>query len=427
MPFTVNMPKLSPTMEIGTIVKWHKKEGEWVESGELLLEISTDKATVEHLALDPGWLRKILLSEGQAAKINQPLALFSEQENEPLPEILRAVKEEASAEQPPVVKAQPTSLSPEPIFSMGEPAFIPEEPLLQYEFTLPTEELHGRLKVSPLAKKRAKEEGLDLTTVKGSGPGGRIVAADLERAQKKGVAVFGQREIPSFKPGSYEEESLPPIRKVVSQRLQEAKTFIPHFYVSQIIDAAPLHALREQLKEMGIAISYNDCVIRACALALKTHPEINSGFHSVHKTIVRFKTVDISVAVNTAEGLITPIIRHADYKNVGQISVEMRSLAKKAREGKLALEEFKGGSFTISNLGMYGITEFQAIINPPQAAILAVGGVEDVPVIKRGAVVPGKTMKLNLSSDHRVVDGVSAAEFMKTVQKYLENPGILLV
>ena len=263
--------------------------------------------------------------------------------------------------------------------------------------------------------------------MKGTGPGGRIVQEDLERAQPEGLVVFGFGKLPTIKPGSYEEEKLTPIRKVISKRLQEAKSFIPHFYVRQMVNAQPLVQIREQLRNMGLKVTINDCVVRACALALREHPNINSGFNSVNNTIIRFKTIDISIAVTLPEGLITPIVRHCDYKNLGEISVEIRNLAKRAKEGKLAMEEYKGGSFTVSNLGKFGVTDFQAIINPPQGAVLAISGINNVPVVKNGQIVPGKVMNINLSSDHRVIDGAQAAEFVKTVQKYLENPASLLI
>ena len=209
--------------------------------------------------------------------------------------------------------------------------------------------------------------------------------------------------------------------------MQESKSFIPHFYAQQTVNAEPLHLFRDQLRNLDLKLSFNDFVVKACALALRKHPVINSGFNSVNNTVVHFKTIDISVAVSVAAGLITPIIRHADYKNLGEISLEIRNLAKRAKEGKLEPQEYKGGSFTISNLGMYGTTNFQAIINPPQAAILAVGGILDIPVVKNGAVVPGKIMNMTISADHRVIDGVAAAEFLKTIQAYLENPVSLLM
>lgn len=436
MPFTFTMPKLSPTMEEGTIAKWHKKEGDFVEAGELIIEVATDKATVEHNVLDEGWLRKILVQEGEEASVNQAIAIFTEDEKESIEDYQpessdteedKEDKEEEESEE----KEEDAEDKKKPVrkkeSGLSQPAFVPEEPVKDYEFRSPTTLLTERVKATPLAKKLAKENGLDLTTVKGSGPGGRIVSDDLAMAQPSGQIVFGKRERPSIPPGAYEEEKLSPMRQVIGQRLQEAKTFIPHFYISQAVNAEPLHQIREQLRATGVKVSFNDFVMRACALALREHPNVNSGFNSVNQTIIRFKTIDLSFAVSVEAGLITPIIRHADFKNLGELSVEARQLAKKAREGKLEMEEYKGGSFTISNLGMYGITDFQAIINPPQAAILSVSGIQNVPVVRNGMVVPGKQMNITLSCDHRVVDGVAGAEFVKTVQKYLESPASLLI
>lgn len=428
MPTTMTMPKLSPTMEEGTIAKWHKKVGEFVEPGDVLFEVSTDKATVEHSALDAGWLRKIIVTEGKKAKVNQPIAIFTEEKEE---SIEGYKPPEAIVEKPQkkekVEKETPAATPTQQAVPRGQPSFVPEPPLNQYTFTSPTETSAKRLKASPLARKLAKEKGLDISTVKGSGPGERIVSRDLEQAQAEGKVTFGKRQAPQSAPGTFEEEELSPMRQVIAQRLQDSKSFIPHFYVQQAIDAQPLKDIREQLSTFGTKVSINDLIIRGTALALKEHPNVNSGFNSVNQTLVRFKTIDVAVAVSLPEGLITPIIRHADFKNVGEISVEMRALAKKAKEGKLDPQEYKGGSFTISNLGMYGITDFQAIINPPQAAILAISSILDLPVVKNGTVVPGKVLNLTLSADHRVVDGVAAAQFLKTLQKYLENPAALLV
>lgn len=422
MPFTVNMPKLSPTMEEGTIAKWHKKEGDFVESGELLLEIATDKATIEHSALDEGWLRKILVPEGGSASINQPIALFTAQENENIEEFLAKKPPEKKSEE-----AKPTEISPEekreekphPAPPFSQPAFVPEPPLKEPSKALPAKE---RIAASPLARRLAKKRGLDLTTVQGTGPGGRVTSKDLARAQPAGLVTFGRVESPTLPPGTYEEIPLTPIRKIIAKRLQESKSFVPHFYIKQTIDAEPLYALREQLKSYDLKVTFNDVIIRACALALREHPQVNAGFNSVNQTVIAFKTIDISVAVTVEAGLITPIIRQADFKNLGEISTEMRELAEKARSLKLKEHEYKGGSFCVSNLGMFGITEFSAIINPPQSAILAVGGIEERPVIKGGIVVPGKTLSLTLSVDHRVIDGALGAHFIKTVQKILENP-----
>jgi len=411
-------------MEEGTIAKWHKKEGDKVESGELLVEVATDKATVEYNALDAGYLRKIIVPNGGHAIVNQPIAIFTEKADEsfewkPEPE---APKNEAKEE----AKAAPTAKAATVTAPMQQPAFIPEPPLEKYEFRFPTSAA-GRTPASPLAKKLAKEKGLDLSTVKGSGPGGRVSSRDLVLAQPDQVVSFSKREVPTEVPGSYEEVALTPMRKVISQRLQQAKSYIPHIYVRQEVDASALFDAREQLKNGNVKVTFNDFVIRACALALREHPQANSGFDSATQSIILFKTVDICVAVTVEGGLITPIIRHADYKNLGEISVEVKELATRAKAGKLKPEEYKGGSFTISNMGMFGVTDFAAIINPPQAAILAIGGIEECACVKNGAVVVGKRMNIILSADHRVLDGAEAAKFIKSIQKYLENPALLLV
>lgn len=431
MPFTLTMPKLSPTMESGMIAAWHKKVGDRVEAGDLLMEVATDKATVEFNAIDSGFIRQILIPEGKEAIVNQAIAIMTEKKDEsiegykPEGETAKApeVKKEAlkEAKEAPEQEPAPKQSAKAPL---QQPVFAPEPPLA-FE---PSEEIsETRLFASPLARKLAKEKGLDISTVKGTGPNGRIMARDLEMAQPEGVVNFGRRTGPTVAPGTYELEALTPMRRVIAQRLQEAKSFVPHFYVTQVINAEPIASLREQLVNLGLKVTINDLVVKACALALKQHPIVNSGFDSANQAVIRFKTIDIAVAVTVSGGLITPIVRHADFKNVGEISVEVRNLAKRAKDGKLEAHEYKGGSFTVSNLGMYGVTEFSAIINPPQAAILAVSGIQDVPVVRNGSVVPGKTMAITLSVDHRVIDGVAAAEFIKTVQKLLENPAGLIL
>jgi pyruvate dehydrogenase E2 component (dihydrolipoamide acetyltransferase) len=430
MPFTLNMPKLSPTMEEGTVAKWHKKAGDKVESGELLLDIATDKATVEYNFLEEGYLRKILVAEGKTASVNQPIAIFTEKLSESIegfhPEGA-APKVEKKAEAP-IPAPRETSQAPAaPVSARAEPRFVPEPPLINYRFSFPSGNIAEKVLASPLAKKIAQEKGLDLTSVKGSGPKGRIVSRDLDLAQPDRQVTFGRRELPEIPPGTYKEVELTPMRKIIGQRLQESKSFIPHFYVRQEIDAAPLFDTREQMKSYQIHATINDFIIRAAALSLRDHPMINSGFHSIHQSVILFQTVDIAVAVSVEGGLFTPIIRHADYKNIGEISVEMKELSGRAKSNELKPEEYKGGSFTISNLGMLGVSEFVPIINPPQTAILGVGGIEECVRIKNGRTLTGKKMQLTLASDHRVVDGVEAAKFIKTLQKYLENPTVLLI
>lgn len=427
MPFNLTMPKLTPTMEGGIIVKWHKKEGDQIKEGDLLFEVATDKATVEYDALDDGFLRKIIIAEGQDAQVNEPVAIFTETADESIEgfEKKEAPKEEAPA--PAQGAETPTPKEPAAKTSIGQATFIPEPPLEGYEFEFPTDPFEGRAFASPLAKKLAREKGIDISTVKGSGPNGRVMSRDLDLAQPDVPINFGKRDLPDFPPGSYEEEALTPMRKAIGDKLQASKIFIPHFYVQQEVNAKPMIAVREQLKSSGIKVTFNDFVVRATALALKEHPAINSGYNSADNKIIRFKTIDIAIAVSIDDGLITPIVRYADHKNLGQLSVEVKQLATLAKKEKLTPEQYRGGSFTISNLGMYGINDFQAVINPPQASILAVGGIKDQPVVENGKIVPGKILTLSLSSDHRVIDGADAAQFLKTIQKFLENPSVLIV
>ncbi len=340
MAFTVTMPKLSPTMEEGMIAKWHKKVGDKVESGDLLVEVATDKATVEYNALDEGFLRKILVSEKQMAIINQPIAVFSVDPNENIehyqpqgvaPKKASQPAVSPSADVQPMASTAPTAPAP----SMQQPSFTPEPPVQNYEFEFPLENGSQRIASSPLARKLAKEKGVDLSTVKGSGPRGRVVSRDLDLAQPDRPVTFGRRELPDAAPGSYEEISLTPLRKIAAQRLQQSKSFIPHFYIRQEVDVEQLIAVREQLKANNLQITFNDFVIRAAAIALREHPEINSGFNSAAQTIISFKTIDISFAVSVEGGLITPIIRHADYKDLGEISSQAKELAARAKSGKL--------------------------------------------------------------------------------------------
>ncbi|QZA58931.1 pyruvate dehydrogenase complex dihydrolipoamide acetyltransferase [Candidatus Rhabdochlamydia porcellionis] len=401
MPFTVTMPKLSPTMEEGNIVKWLKKEGSYVKEGDAFIEIATDKSTVEHAALDEGWLRKILIQEGHTAQVNQAIAIFTEQENESIEGYQLegiSLTQEAPLQEP---QKQPTSYTEEPL------------------------EATTRIKASPLARKVAKKQGLNLNLVKGSGPKGRIMSRDLVFTSSS--VNMKQQELPKRAAGEFEEESLSPMRKVIAQRLQDAKRFIPHFYCAQEVQMDKVVSLREELISLGIKLSFNDFILRATALALREHPQVNSGFNPESRTIMRFKTIDIAIAVSIPDGLITPIVRSADDKNLQELSKEVKSLAVKAQANKLKQEEYEGGSFTISNLGMYGISEFVAIINPPQAAILAVGAIEEKPIVVDKKMIIGKTLKLQLSADHRVLDGVDAAKFLKTLQKYLEAPSMLLL
>lgn len=429
----MTMPKLSPTMEHGIIAKWHKKIGDKVEAGEVLLEITTDKATVEHSALDEGFLRDILIPEGSQANVNQAIAVFTEDASESIEgyqpegqapaESKEEVKEGEKSQE---TQSPPSKEAPKPA-AFSQPAFVPEPPLDSYQFPYHVDAGTSKILASPLAKKMAKEKNLDLSSIKGSGPGGRVMSEDLNLAQQKSLASFSKGESPTIASGTYDEEAMSPVQAIVADRLQAAKTFIPHFYINQDVEVSAMMRVRVELKNQNIKVSYNDFVTRACAMALKEHPKINSGFNSQNKTIIRFKTVDIAIAVSLDEGLITPIIRYADYKNLGQLSQEVKGLAKKARDGKLAMEEFKGGSFTISNLGMYGISSLLPVINPPQAAILGVGGISTFPKIENGELIEGHKMTLTLAADHRAINGEDGAKFLKTLKGLLENPSVLLI
>ena len=423
MPFIVTMPKLTPTMEEGHIAKWHVKVGDRVKEGDLLIEVATDKATVEYNALDEGFLRQILVDEGSEAKLNQPIAIFAETMEESIDDALpkEVVQEKVVEEQAPIAEVPTQSKA-----AMGEPVFAPVPPLEGYKFEFPTGMQNERILASPAAKKIALEKKIDLSSIKGSGPNGRIVTADLDHVEG-GEVPFHSRSIPQVAPGSYHHIPLTPMRKTVGKRLQESKTFIPHFYVSDEVVVDELVKTREELKEMGIKITYNDLVLRATALALKQHPTVNSGFDNQENAIIQFDTIDVAVAVSVEGGLITPIVRHTDYKNVTQISQEVKELVTLAKKQKLKPEQYQGGSFTVSNLGMFGITHFSAIINPPQAAILAVGGIIDKAIVKVGKVVPGKVLGLTLSVDHRVIDGAEAAAFLVTLRNYLSRPSTLII
>ena len=430
MPFTITMPKLSPTMQDGTIAKWHKKIGDKIQAGDLLIEVATDKATVEYHALDDGFLRFIIIDEGQSGSVNDPIAIISEKPDENIesyktnllqktPEVKTTQKPQQNAPAPQAQEIKPATLQ--------VAQFTPEPPLTNYKFPFPTEDRDKKASASPLAKKIAKEKGLDLNSVKGSGPNGRITSKDLPLAGQDLVVSFAPCAKPKYLAGSFEEKPLTPMRKVIAERLQMSKNSIPHIYIKQQVDASALVVIREQLKAGGQNITINDLIVRACALALKEHPNCNVGFNSATQSIIYFKTIDISVAVSLDEGLITPIIRYADFKNLGEISIEIKDLATRAKNGKLKPEEYKGGSFTVSNLGKFAIDEFSAIINPPQAMILAAAAIKDSPIVKNGAVTIAKTMNLTVSADHRALDGADVAIWLKTLQKYLENPALLLV
>ena len=422
----ITMPKLSPTMDKGVIVKWHKKEGDAINEGDLLFEVATDKATVEYHAIDKGYLRQIIVGEGKEAALQDPLAVFTATKDEPFdsyspekPNSLPDEKESTSSQKKIEIPTKEENTQ-----QIVGAKFAPEPPLTHYQFNWKKE---GNVFASPLAKKLASEKNIDLTSVKGSGPGGRIVSTDVKDGISKSWSAFSSKQIPTTPPGTYEEEEISPMRRAIGERLASSKTFIPHFYVQQMIDMTKIIDMRNALKESGIKVTYNDFMVRAVALALREHPEINSGFNSRDQKIIRFKTIDIAIAVSVTDGLFTPIVRHADYKNLGQLATEVKTLASLAEQGKLLPEQYRGGSFTISNLGMFGVENFQAVINPPQAAILAVGGISDHIYVHEDRMIPSKIIRVSLSADHRVIDGVHSAQFLNSLKQLLEYPAVLLL
>jgi pyruvate dehydrogenase E2 component (dihydrolipoamide acetyltransferase) len=434
MPIQILMPALSPTMSEGNLARWLKKEGDTVKAGDVLAEIETDKATMEFEATDEGTLGKILIAEGtQGVAVNTPIALLLE-EGEDASALDKAVP--APAVQGAKKAVAPASPPPGGEDRQGRPSQSIDS------VAASVAAVGQRVFASPLARRIAKDAGLDLKALAGSGPRGRIVRADVEKAIARGTGVPAAATTPAaavpaapaprpapvaeFGP-AYEEIPLTSMRKVIARRLSEAKQTVPHFYLTVDCQLDKLLALRADLngRSGDYKLSVNDFVIRAVALALRKVPAANASFT---ETAIRlYKDVDISVAVATPNGLITPIVKHADQKGLAAISNEMKLLAGKARDGKLKPEEFQGGGFSISNLGMYGVRDFAAIINPPQGCILAVGAGEQRPVVKDGALAIATVMSCTLSVDHRVVDGAVGAEFLAAFKKLIEEPLTMLL
>jgi pyruvate dehydrogenase E2 component (dihydrolipoamide acetyltransferase) len=420
----VVLAKLSPTMEEGTIVKWSKQEGDAVKVGDVLAEIETDKANMEMEALGPGVLRKVLVPAGGKAPVGAIIGVIAEPGED-----IAALLAEASAAAAPVPAAAPTPAPAPP--AQAPPAAPPPLPPL---VPTPAAVTGGRLKASPLARAIAARTNVPLASVAGSGPGGRIVKRDVEgylaappapavRAAAAGTPRLAI-PVPSVPPGT--AIPLTSMRRTIAKRLAESMYTAPHFYVTVEIDMDAAVSLREQLiRAEGVKVSYNDLVLKACAKALTRFPTVNASWTG--ETIQTHAEVHLGVAVSLAEGLITPVVRNADRKHVVEISREVKDLAARARDKKLKPDEFTGSTFTISNLGMFDVTEFTAIINPPESGILAVGAVRKVPVVKDDQLAVGHRMKVTLSSDHRVVDGALAAQFLAEVRRLLENPVSLLL
>ncbi len=431
MATNILMPALSPTMTEGTLARWLKKEGEDVKSGDVIAEIETDKATMEVEAVDEGVLGKILVGDGtQGVQVNQPIAVLVEP-GEKVPEAA-----------PPAAPA-PAQTSPSP-----SPAAEHAAPTPKPAPTAPSrgngQDVHaGRIFASPLARRMAQQAGIDLSRLKGSGPNGRIVKTDIEAALAKPTAPPPAVEAPPPEapraptpaPAITAPHRLVPnstMRKVIARRLTEAKQTVPHFYVSMEIEIDALLKVREDLnakspKEGPAAfrLSVNDLLIKAAAVTLRRIPRVNASY--TEDNIVLYDDVDISVAVAIPDGLITPIVRKADQKGLAAISNEMKDLIARAKAGKLKPEEYQGGGFSISNMGMYGVSEFAAIINPPQAAILAIGAGQQRPIVRNGQIAVATMMTCTLSIDHRVVDGALGAEWLAAFKTVVEDPLSLML
>lgn len=439
MPIKITMPALSPTMTEGTLARWVKKEGDSIKSGEVIAEIETDKATMEFEAVDEGVLGKILVPEGtEGVAVNALIGwLLEEGESaSAIPADGAAAPVPAPAAAAPVVEAAAVAAPAAAVAPVAA---------------------SGRVNASPLAKRVAQNAGVDLATVKGSGPNGRIVRADVEAAKSAAPAVVAAAPAPvaaapapkpaeTPKPAAaapaasgpdakaladsygipYTEQPNNGMRKTIARRLTESKQTVPHFYLTVDCEIDALLGLRKQLNDRhDLKVSVNDYIIKAVALALKKVPEANASW--TDKAVLLYKRVDISVAVATPGGLITPIIKDAANKGLSTISGEMKDLATRARDNKLKPEEFQGGTFSISNLGMFGIKQFEAIVNPPQGCILAIGAGEQRPVVKGGALAVATVMTVTLSVDHRVVDGAVGAQFLKAFKAYIEDPTSMLL
>lgn len=420
MAVKIEMPKLSDTMEEGVIAKWNVKEGDKVSSGDVIAEVETDKATMEVEVFDDGTILKILAQEGDAIPLGGLMAVVGE-EDEDISDILDEAEAGKEPEKTDVEEEEKKDSKDEKKTKKDKEKEETEEK--EQKSTTTSSNDNGRIKASPLAKKMAEDKGIDLSQVEGSGPEGRIIKRDIEDYRPAAAS-----SAPSVQYTSEEDEDvkISQMRKTIARRLAESKFTNPHFYETIDIDMEHAIAARNRLNEISdVKISFNDIVVKACAAALRKHPYVNSSW--MDDVIRQHGDVNIAVAVAIEEGLMTPVINHADKKNLRQISSETRELAGLAKERKLQPEQMEGSTFTVSNLGMFGIEEFTAIINPPNVCILAVGAIRDVPVVKDGEVVPGKRMKVTLSSDHRVVDGAKAADFLNTLRELLENPLSMLL
>jgi pyruvate dehydrogenase E2 component (dihydrolipoamide acetyltransferase) len=421
----IGLPKLSPTMEEGTLVVWVKKEGDEVDVDDLLAEVETDKATMEFRSFDRGVLLKILVPEGETLEPDVPVAIIGKA-GEDISDLLAQVAETVAGSGSEAVTETEAGTAPVSA-AVPVPAAVPASVPAPASESVPeaVTTRGGRILSSPLVRRLARERSIDLSVVQGSGPQGRIVKRDVDSydASSVGFAAVGAERLP---PRVAKASSM---RRTIARRLTESMQLIPHYYLTVDVDIAPLSdarkAMNAELEAAGRKVSLNDLIIKAAAVALRRVPEVNASW--MGKEIHFHQVVDISIAVAVDEGLMTPVLRDADRKGVAQIADEVRELAGRARDKKLTPEEMTNGTFSISNLGMFGIEEFTAVINPPEGAILAVGTIRNEPVVEDGAIVPGRRMRFTMSCDHRIIDGATGAKFMAAFKRIVESPLNMLI
>jgi len=422
MAEVINMPRLSDTMEEGTLAKWFKKVGDTVKEGEILAEIETDKATMEFESFHDGILLHIGIDEGSTAPVDSIIAIIgskgedissflknsdSEVKEEPKPEVKEEPKPEVKEEPKPEVKEEPkpeVKEEPKPVSNNNKPS--------------------DRILISPLAKRLAKEKGIDISTVNGTGDNGRIIKRDIDSFKPSNYSQFSQPS-PQLTESSYETQNST-MRKAIAKRLADSKFSAPHYYLNIELEMDNMISFRKQfIQTQNIKISFNDIIAKAVSLSLAKHPKVNSRWYD--DKIIFNEHVHLGVAVAVDDGLIVPIVKFANSKDLPQINSEIKDFAERAKNKKLTPAEIEGSTFTISNLGMFGIESFTSIINQPNSAILSIGAIVQKPIIKNNEVVVGNTMKLTLACDHRTVDGATGSLFLKTLKEYIENPVSILI
>ncbi len=407
MAEVVKMPRLSDTMTDGVVAKWHKKIGDSIKEGDLLADIETDKATMEFESFQEGFLLHIGVKENETAKVDAILAILGEK-GEDISSLLES-KEEINLDKVTNEISQPKEVSSKEIIQViAEPDSQSIEQKAEHQ-------LDTRLRISPLAKKIAKEKHIDFTKIKGSGDFGRIIKRDIDSFESSSASSFPESKSQTT------EVPISQMRKTIANRLSASKFSSPHFYLNVEVDMGILIKERQQINtKNNVKISFNDIVVKAVSMAIQKHPDINSSWCDDH--IKMHQGINIGVAVSVDNGLIVPVIKNANFKSLSDISNETSVFAQKAKDNKLQPSDWEGNTFTISNLGMFGIDDFTAIINPPDACILAVGAIKEKPIVKEDVIVPGHIMRLTLSCDHRIVDGVAGAKFLSTLKNMLESP-----